>query len=192
MFRSRTATATALMCAAITTATIGPAASAAAPGNYISSVTYTGTGCNADNTQTELSEDRRTLTVTFSQFTVEDGPGVPASQRRRNCRVTLNIYSPLNTTYNIITTYNGFVDSDAGRANGQLNTTTAGALTPTNQTYNFPKNAYGTYQTNANASSLLPGLGNTQPAIINTNANIRAIPGGRGELTVDSIKYTIN
>src|SRR5690349_18333294 len=57
---------------------------------YIKSISAAGTGCADQSTfSTNLSDDRKAFTLTFSEFIAEIGPGIPLSSARKNCSITL-------------------------------------------------------------------------------------------------------
>ncbi|KAF9738838.1 secreted protein [Paraphaeosphaeria minitans] len=57
----------------------------------ITAVTYGGTGCPDKTVQGLLSDDKTTITLSFDQYTVQSGPNIPATERRKFCQLQLKL-----------------------------------------------------------------------------------------------------
>ncbi|KAH6896259.1 hypothetical protein BKA70DRAFT_1570141 [Coprinopsis sp. MPI-PUGE-AT-0042] len=66
-----------------------------APRNFsITSFGMLGTGCPPGSAFHVLSDDRESVTVGFSQFWAEVGPGIPISKNRKSCLLTFGVAIP--------------------------------------------------------------------------------------------------
>jgi hypothetical protein len=84
---------------------------------YIESVSYQGSGChpNLGDTSVVLSDDRRTMTVLFSNYAASAGAGVPITASRANCLLNVKVHTPSNYRFSVSqTTFHGY--QDMGRA----------------------------------------------------------------------------
>ncbi len=79
---------------------------------YIKSINAIGSGCSDASTYSiNLSPDRRAFTLAFSEFVAEIGPGLPLSEARKNCSITLTLNIPAGFQYSIGSfNYRGFMD----------------------------------------------------------------------------------
>lgn len=80
----------------------------------IKTISAIGTGCPDESTySTNISEDAKAFTVTFSSFVAEIGPGIPLSASRKNCALTATLEVPNGYQFSIATfNYRGFMDLD--------------------------------------------------------------------------------
>ena len=69
----------------------------------INSFTYAGSGCGAGTAATNLSADKKALTVLFSQFMASVGPGVDPLLSRRNCQINIDLQAPAGFGYSLVT-----------------------------------------------------------------------------------------
>jgi len=67
----------------------------------IQAVTYGGTGCPDNTVQGLLSDDRTTITLSFDQYTVQSGPNIPATERRKFCQLQLKLKYPGGFQYSV-------------------------------------------------------------------------------------------
>ncbi|EAU93248.2 hypothetical protein CC1G_11230 [Coprinopsis cinerea okayama7 len=72
-------------------------------GFNITSLNLNGSGCPPGSTYYVLNEERTAVTVTFSQYYAEAGPGIPISANRKNCRLTFGVKVPAGFTFGIAT-----------------------------------------------------------------------------------------
>ncbi|KAL5396193.1 hypothetical protein PMIN03_002558 [Paraphaeosphaeria minitans] len=67
----------------------------------ITAVTYGGTGCPDKTVQGLLSDDKTTITLSFDQYTVQSGPNIPATERRKFCQLQLKLKYPGGFQYSV-------------------------------------------------------------------------------------------
>ncbi|MBC7530141.1 MAG: RICIN domain-containing protein [Oligoflexus sp.] len=78
---------------------------------FIKSIDALGSGCPTGTYSSNLSDDRKAFTLSFSEFVAEIGPGIPLSDARKNCSITLTLQVPAGWQYSIGTfNYRGFMD----------------------------------------------------------------------------------
>lgn len=81
----------------------------------IQEVTYGGTGCPEKTAQGILADDRSTITLSFDAYTVQSGPDIPASDRRKFCQLQLKIKYPGGFQYSIFgADYRGYASLENG------------------------------------------------------------------------------
>ncbi|GHJ43483.1 hypothetical protein Cs7R123_08250 [Catellatospora sp. TT07R-123] len=105
--------------ALLTTAAVPGVSHAAGPDPgtvYISSITYGGTGCPNGTVGSSISTDRTTATLIFDVFVASTGSGVPATERRKNCQVNLNLHIPRSLAWlaAVKIDHRGYVQVPAG------------------------------------------------------------------------------
>ncbi|MBT9558514.1 MAG: DUF4360 domain-containing protein [Myxococcales bacterium] len=82
---------------------------------YVQSLTYGGTGCPQGSVGTSFASDRRSFTMIFDSFVAASGPGIPATESRKNCQVNLNLVVPSGSTaQTLIVDYRGYAGLPAG------------------------------------------------------------------------------
>ncbi|KAG8777070.1 hypothetical protein FRB91_005074 [Serendipita sp. 411] len=65
------------------------------PGTFnITSIGVSGTGCPFGTVSYALNNQRTTVTLTFSNYYATAGPGIPISENRKNCQITLKVHVP--------------------------------------------------------------------------------------------------
>jgi hypothetical protein len=81
----------------------------------ITAVTYGGTGCPDNTVQGLLSDDRTTITLSFDQYTVQSGPNIPATERRKFCQLQLKLKYPSGFQYSVFgADYRGYASLEEG------------------------------------------------------------------------------
>jgi hypothetical protein len=74
-----------------------------------------GSGCKANSVAHAFNDNRTILTLIFSEFIADLGPGIPLSQNRRFCSVSLKMRVPAGWTFQVNSMdWRGYVDLDRG------------------------------------------------------------------------------
>lgn len=77
----------------------------------ISVASINGTGCPYGSTTIAMSEDKRSFSVSYSEYTALAGPGVPLATGRKNCQINMRVNVPGGYTYGIPSVdYAGYAD----------------------------------------------------------------------------------
>jgi len=166
----------------------------AVPANaQIVSVQWNGSGCKLGDASATMASDKSAVIISYSKYSAEDGPGKSATDRRKNCQITMKVVAPGWVHTISDTTFRGFTDMDKGKCAGYVK---ASYFFPADKshktasaTYNFPKNAYGNYQATTTVGATWPACGKGELFVINSEAVIKCGGGGSGEITVDSIEH---
>jgi hypothetical protein len=81
----------------------------------ITGVTYGGTGCPDNTVQGLLTDDKTTITLSFDAYTVQSGPQIPATERRKFCQLQLKLKYPGGFQYSIFgADYRGYASLEKG------------------------------------------------------------------------------
>ncbi|ORY12186.1 hypothetical protein BCR34DRAFT_482986 [Clohesyomyces aquaticus] len=81
----------------------------------ITGITYGGTGCPDKTVQGLLSDDKTTLTISFDAYTVQSGPSISATERRKFCQLQLKLKYPSGFQYSIFgADFRGYASLDKG------------------------------------------------------------------------------
>lgn len=64
-------------------------------------VSVNGSGCPSGTSAVELSADNSGVKVSFSDYLAQAGPGVKATENRKNCTIALSIHGPAGFTFAI-------------------------------------------------------------------------------------------
>jgi hypothetical protein len=82
---------------------------------YITDMTYNGSGCPIGSTVAHVADDATTFTVIHSQFLAQVGPGIMASEARKNCQINLGLFVPQGFSYAIASVdYRGYAELASG------------------------------------------------------------------------------
>lgn len=82
---------------------------------HINNIAYAGTGCPAGSVAGDLSTDAKAFTLLFDTYAAEAGPGIPRSENRKFCQLTVNLQVPQGWSYSLLdVTYKGFASLDRG------------------------------------------------------------------------------
>lgn len=165
---------------------------APAPGEVrVTDLSYRGSGCPRDSVDWVLAIDGHALSVLFSRFTAEDGPDVASPNRRKACRITVDLTYPAGWQYAIYKVdYRGgavLAQGGWGRQQARLHIRGAGAV-PSHMRIDGPY--FDDYvvssrlEPNPRAWSQCRGDGTLT---IDTSIHVKAPRGSSALMTVDSV-----
>jgi hypothetical protein len=181
-----------LLAAAASFAT--PAAAQAPPYVRVRSISYAGSGCPAGSVAQNISPDRQAFTLLFDNYIAQAGPGVPFSEKRKNCQLNIDLDFPQGWSFSLVNVdYRGYASLDPGvtasqqslyyfqgqGATGRLSTPMVG---PYDQDYQIS-------DTLGVAALVWSPCGMQRALNVNTSllVNNAANPNGNGLITTDSI-----
>ncbi|KAF2199496.1 hypothetical protein GQ43DRAFT_464785 [Delitschia confertaspora ATCC 74209] len=159
----------------------------------IEAVTYGGTGCPDKTVQGLLSDDRTTITLSFDQYTVQSGPNIPATERRKFCQLQLKLKYPSGFQYSIFgADWRGYASLEKGvQGVAQSTYYFSGEQTQTTLPTNFTGPIDGNYLKHDEVP-----LGTTvwspcgKQGMLNIKSEVRIVPlasTGLNLLTVDTV-----
>lgn len=157
----------------------------------VTDVGYRGSGCPADTLTWTLSPDARAFTVLFSDFTAEDGPEMPPSSRRKQCRITVELAYPPGWQYAIYRVdYRGaaYLDEGSwGRQQTRLHLRGAGAV-PAHMRIDGPYG--GNYRVRSSIEPNARAWSQCRPTstmTIDASVHVQARQGRSALMAVDSV-----
>jgi hypothetical protein len=158
----------------------------------IQSITYGGTGCPQGSVGSSFANDRQSFTLIFDSFVASAGPGVPATDNRKNCQLNIYMKWPQGFTFAVNTIdYRGFVQLPAGATaeqkatyyfQGELQQVSSG----TKFTGPVSKD-YVSRDTFPVGSLVWAPCGRVIPVNVNAQVRLTTPPGQQGQITTDSI-----
>jgi hypothetical protein len=163
----------------------------------IKKIQYNGSGCPIGTVAQNVSPAKDSFTLTFSDFVAESGPGIPLSQGRKNCIMTLVLDVPSGWQYSIADFYyRGFMDLDRGiraehaasyffEGQGQTGRFASQKLGPYEADYVY-KDQIGLSSAVWSPCSAERAL-NINASIRVDNTNRRQYPNAQGMITNDSV-----
>lgn len=81
----------------------------------IKKLKYNGSGCERGSIEKEVSRNKRSFTLSFSEYDAAIGPDSSKSDSRKSCHITLALSVPDGWMYSIESfTYRGFMDLNKG------------------------------------------------------------------------------
>lgn len=103
------------MVASVVAAAASHAQTLQPPWVRIEGFAYAGSGCPAGSVSDNLAGDGRALTLLFDRFVASVGPGIPFSEKRKNCAITVKLRFPVGWSYSLyLVDYRGYMDLQAG------------------------------------------------------------------------------
>lgn len=188
--------------AALTASSLAIAGAPPAGTVYVDSFSFAGSGCPAGTVAPTISNDNKTLTLSFDQFIAEVLPNSNKSMDRKNCNLTVNLKYPQGYTYAVAKAdYRGYVYLDryvsatqkatyyfAGMANAHTYSSNIGG-----GNFTVDKNYLFTDSIPMESVVWAP-CGETRA--LNINAEIRTENrrnrNGQGTITTDSMDLDVN
>jgi hypothetical protein len=115
------------MATIISALALGTSASAASsslpPYARLRHISFAGTGCPAGSVAGLFDADVTAFRVYFDDFVAQTGPGLPMSEKRKNCQLSIDFDIPAGWSFSVASMeYRGFVDLDAGVTAQQTST----------------------------------------------------------------------
>jgi hypothetical protein len=82
---------------------------------YVEGIAYAGSGCPAGSVAGTLSPDAKAFTLLFDDFVASIGPGVPITENRKNCALSVDLHIPNGWSFALASVdYRGFAQLDQG------------------------------------------------------------------------------
>ena len=112
----------------LATSSLGLAAPQAATGPnlndvFIKAFTFAGSGCPAGSVANATDAAKDVLTLIYSDYIAQIGPGTMPTDHRKNCQINLDVHYPGGWQFSLFSVdYRGFEALDAGITGNQLAT----------------------------------------------------------------------
>ncbi|TEB35279.1 hypothetical protein FA13DRAFT_1624387, partial [Coprinellus micaceus] len=158
-----------------------------------------GTGCPPGTTYYALNAEKTAVTVTFSEFYAEAGPGISISKNRKQCQLTLGVSVPAGFTFGVASVdYRGYYQLDNKvTASQQSIYYFQGEIIQATARSNLNGPVSGNYYTYRDQFDLVSTV--TSPCgkstVLNINSDVRvsnsANTKGAGYLATDSIDTSL-
>jgi hypothetical protein len=184
----------ALLIASLAAASATSAFAQTPPYVTVRNITYAGSGCPAGSVAQNLSPDLQAFTLLFDSFVAEGGPGIPFSEKRKNCQINVDLAFPNGWSYTIFDVdYRGYMSLESGTTGEQKSTyyfQGDSRQVPLSTKYYGPRDGdYHIRDTLALNAVVWSPCGATRS--VNVNAQVRVDTGSnrnaRALLTLDSI-----
>lgn len=158
---------------------------------YVQSITYGGSGCPQGSVGSSFANDRKSFTLIFDSFVASQGPGVPVTENRKNCQMSVNLHVPNGFQFSIGTAdYRGYVSLPAGVTARQKSTYSfAGSSAQVSSGSNFTGPVSKDYLNRDEipfSTIVWSACGAVAP--VNINAEVRTSGGSSSaQITTDSV-----
>jgi hypothetical protein len=162
---------------------------------YVRNISANGSGCPLGSVGTDISPDAKAFTLTFSDYAAEMGPGIPLSESRKNCQLTVSMNIPSGWSYTLLKVdYRGFASLDPGVVSQQRSTYYFQGASGRTSSGTLYTNMYGPTSRDFLISDdieirdlVWSPCGVTRSLNINTELRVSGPRGQRGYVTQDSI-----
>jgi hypothetical protein len=81
----------------------------------VESIAYSGSGCPEGSVTSTITPDGTTMSLSFSRFAVEVGPGIDRGERAKTCKLHVKLRVPKDVTYSLVSVdYRGYASLEDG------------------------------------------------------------------------------
>jgi hypothetical protein len=163
----------------------------------IADVDYGGTGCPAGSVASQISTDRRSLTLLFDEFVAQAAPGMEPGEARKSCDLSVLLDFPPGWSFTILTAdYRGGFELEPRVVGTQLSSYFfAGSFGPSFRTrLEGPTDGnYVRRDTLGLEAAIWSPCERTAPLRIHTETRVSTLrnPSGSGFMTVDSADLVV-
>jgi len=172
--------------------TLPAAASGPDPANpYVESISYGGSGCAQGTVGSSFSDDRLHFTLIFDSFVASTGPGVPITESRKNCQLSVNVHVPDGSAAACMKlAYRGYVQVPGGTGGTQQVVYSVAGRPVDNQATSYPGPVAKDYLNTDDA--MLPYAGGAGARTLGANGQVHIdVPGYQAQITTDSIDGSV-
>lgn len=162
-------------------------------------VTVMGSGCPTGTTAVAVAPDNTAFTVTYSDYLAQAGPGIKATDARKNCQLAVNVHVPSGFTYAVVQAdYRGYAYLAKGASAREVASYYFQGMSQTNTashsfTGPLDDNWQSTDKTEVAAVSYAPC---GEPRYLNINTELRVTAGSKATevsfMSMDSTDTTIS